>query len=45
MRTDSGRHDVRAVIEGDLGTYLSEMGPSWVAGAVAAGPATIASEP
>jgi manganese transport protein len=43
MSTDSGRHDVRAVIEGDLGTYLSEMGPSWVAGAVAAGPATMAS--
>lgn len=26
-----------------LGAYLTEMGPSWVAGAIAAGPATIAS--
>ena len=43
MSTDTGRYDVRAVTEGDLGRYLSEMGPSWVAGAVAAGPATMAS--
>lgn len=35
--------DVTAVDRGTIREYLSEMGPSWVAGAVAAGPATIAS--
>jgi hypothetical protein len=37
------RFDVRAVASGRLGEYLEEMGPSWVAGAIAAGPATMAS--
>jgi manganese transport protein len=37
------RHGLRAVADGRWGEYLSEMGPSWVAGAVAAGPATMAS--
>ncbi|ELZ76751.1 Natural resistance-associated macrophage protein superfamily protein [Haloferax volcanii DSM 14919] len=36
------RLDVSAVTGGDWRGYLSEMGPSWVAGAVAAGPATMA---
>lgn len=35
--------DVTAVDRGTIREYLSEMGPSWVAGAIAAGPATIAS--
>jgi manganese transport protein len=43
MSTDTGRYDVTAVTEGSWGRYLSEMGPSWVAGAIAAGPATMAS--
>ena len=43
MSADTRRHDLRAVTEGRWGEYLSEMGPSWVAGAVAAGPATMAS--
>lgn len=34
---------VSAVTEGSWRGYLSEMGPSWVAGAIAAGPATMAS--
>jgi len=34
---------VRAVSRGRLREYLAEMGPSWVAGAIAAGPATMAS--
>ncbi|RDZ63379.1 Mn2+/Fe2 transporter [Haloferax sp. Atlit-12N] len=34
--------DVSAVTDGDWRGYLSDMGPSWVAGAVAAGPATMA---
>jgi manganese transport protein len=43
MNADTRRHDLRAVTDGTWGEYLSEMGPSWVAGAVAAGPATMAS--
>lgn len=35
--------DVTAVLDGSWRGYLSEMGPSWVAGAIAAGPATMAS--
>jgi manganese transport protein len=35
--------DVTAVDRETIGEYLTQMGPSWVAGAVAAGPATIAS--
>ncbi|MFB6133066.1 MAG: NRAMP family divalent metal transporter [Halanaeroarchaeum sp.] len=35
--------DVTAVSRGTVRTYLEEMGPSWVAGAIAAGPATMAS--
>ncbi|MFB6109372.1 MAG: NRAMP family divalent metal transporter [Halodesulfurarchaeum sp.] len=35
--------DVTAVDLGDVRSYLSEMGPSWVAGAIAAGPATMGS--
>jgi manganese transport protein len=38
-----GATDVRAVDSGTVREYVSEMGPSWVAGAIAAGPATIAS--
>ncbi|WP_158855511.1 NRAMP family divalent metal transporter [Halorhabdus sp. CUG00001] len=34
---------VTAVREGAIGEYLGKMGPSWVAGAIAAGPATMAS--
>lgn len=34
---------VPEVTTGTVGTYLREMGPSWVAGAIAAGPATMAS--
>ncbi|WP_435062138.1 divalent metal cation transporter [Halobaculum sp. EA56] len=37
------RHDVRAVARGRIGERLRQMGPTWVAGAVAAGPATMAS--
>ena len=43
MGADTRRHDLRAVADGRWREYLSEMGPSWVAGAVAAGPATMAS--
>ncbi len=35
--------DVTAVREGTVAEYIREMGPTWVAGAIAAGPATIAS--
>ncbi|WP_136688723.1 NRAMP family divalent metal transporter [Halorhabdus amylolytica] len=35
--------DVTAVSGGTVGRYLREMGPSWVAGAIAAGPASMAS--
>lgn len=35
--------DVSAVTGGTVREYLGEMGPSWVAGAIAAGPATMAS--
>jgi manganese transport protein len=35
--------DATALGRETLGRYVSEMGPTWVAGAVAAGPATIAS--
>lgn len=35
--------DVTAIGRGTAREYLSEMGPSWVAGAIAAGPATMAS--
>jgi manganese transport protein len=35
--------DVTAVNSGTIKKYLSEMGPSWIAGAIAAGPATMAS--
>ena len=35
--------DVTAVTRGRVRNYLSEMGPTWVAGAIAAGPATMAS--
>jgi len=35
--------DVSAVTGGTVREYLSSMGPSWVAGAIAAGPATMAS--
>ncbi|WP_435197181.1 NRAMP family divalent metal transporter [Natronomonas sp. EA1] len=35
--------DVSAVWDGNWRGYLPEMGPSWVAGAIAAGPATMAS--
>jgi manganese transport protein len=35
--------DAAALGRETLGRYVSEMGPTWVAGAVAAGPATIAS--
>ena len=36
-------HDATAVLEGRWREYAAEMGPSWVAGAIAAGPATMAS--
>ncbi|WP_435101534.1 NRAMP family divalent metal transporter [Halarchaeum sp. P4] len=39
----SERHDVTAVSGGSASDYLSKMGPSWVAGAIAAGPASMAS--
>ncbi|QLC34871.1 divalent metal cation transporter (plasmid) [Halarchaeum sp. CBA1220] len=39
----SERHDITAVSGGRVREYLSEMGPSWVAGAIAAGPASMAS--
>lgn len=35
--------DVSAVNRGTIRTYLRKMGPSWIAGAIAAGPATMAS--
>ncbi|MFH5801930.1 divalent metal cation transporter [Haladaptatus sp. CMAA 1911] len=35
--------DVTATEGGTVRNYLSEMGPSWVAGSIAAGPATMAS--
>ena len=35
--------DVTAVTRGAVRSYLREMGPSWIAGAIAAGPATMAS--
>jgi hypothetical protein len=35
--------DVTAVSIGTVRQYLRDMGPSWVAGAIAAGPATMAS--
>jgi len=37
------RFSVRLIERGEVGEYLREMGPSWVAGAIAAGPATMAS--
>ncbi|SFL34587.1 manganese transport protein [Halogranum rubrum] len=41
--SEETRYDVWASTRGRLGHHLTEMGPSWVAGAVAAGPATMAS--
>lgn len=35
--------NVTAVTRGTVSEYLGDMGPSWVAGAIAAGPATMAS--
>src|SRR6056297_684562 len=35
--------DANAVTDGRIRDYVSEMGPSWVAGSIAAGPATMAS--
>ncbi|MFB6193670.1 MAG: NRAMP family divalent metal transporter [Halobaculum sp.] len=37
------RYGLGSVRVGDVREYVSEMGPSWVAGAIAAGPATMAS--
>lgn len=37
------RHTVTDVFDEPVSEYLSEMGPSWIAGAIAAGPATMAS--
>ncbi|MFC6827174.1 divalent metal cation transporter [Halopelagius fulvigenes] len=42
-RADEAVTNVTAVDTERVGTYVREMGPSWVAGAVAAGPATMAS--
>lgn len=42
MSTDT-RTDITAVSSDKFKEYFSEMGPSWVAGAIAAGPATMAS--
>jgi len=39
----SGATDVTALDWGAASEYLGKMGPSWVAGAIAAGPATMAS--
>lgn len=41
--TGSSRLDIRAVTRGRFSDHLRGMGPSWVAGAIAAGPATMAS--
>lgn len=41
--TQPDRHDVTAVTDESWRSYLKDMGPSWVAGAIAAGPATMAS--
>lgn len=35
--------DVTAMSSGSVRSYLRDMGPSWIAGAIAAGPATMAS--
>lgn len=43
MCPNETRFDVSSVTEGSWRTYLSKMGPSWIAGAIAAGPATMAS--
>jgi len=43
MGTGERTHGIGAALDGDWREYLSEMGPSWVAGAIAAGPATMAS--
>jgi manganese transport protein len=43
MSLEDRSYSVTAVVEGDWRQYLSGMGPSWVAGAIAAGPATMAS--
>ncbi|GGM60006.1 manganese transport protein [Halarchaeum rubridurum] len=37
------RHGIADVSLGNASDYLDEMGPSWVAGAIAAGPASLAS--
>ncbi|WP_396613726.1 NRAMP family divalent metal transporter (plasmid) [Haloferax sp. S1W] len=41
--SEETQYTVWAATRGRLGEYLSGMGPSWVAGAIAAGPATMAS--
>ena len=41
--SDADRHGIRSIRDGKLRSYLSGMGPSWLAGAIAAGPATLAS--
>jgi manganese transport protein len=41
--TETDTLDVTAVMRGNWRRYPAEMGPSWVAGAIAAGPATMAS--
>jgi manganese transport protein len=43
MSADREKFNVTSVLEGNWRAYLSNMGPSWVAGAIAAGPATMAS--
>ena len=43
MAADPTTADVTALSRGTVRDYLGEMGPSWVAGAIAAGPATMAS--
>jgi manganese transport protein len=43
MSADTSVTDVTAVSRRSVREYLAEMGPSWVAGAIAAGPATMAS--
>ena len=43
MAADSTNAGETAATGGSVGDYLGKMGPSWVAGAIAAGPATMAS--
>ncbi|MFP4627414.1 MAG: NRAMP family divalent metal transporter [Halobacteriales archaeon] len=35
-------HSVRSALEGPVRSYLRRLGPTWIAGAIAAGPATMA---